>query len=353
LIRYRGRRTGREITTPTQFVEFGDQLIMLVAHQETKTWWRNFITDGDIEVLLQRQWVPMTARAVLGASSPATVTPLWKRIFVDFRKRAALIAPKRSMRSWSAVARAPMHVRNSSPGQPGQHRRNDENRNDKETEMLETKNDETLQSEVVMALQQLLTIRSAHIGVSATDGAVTLTGEVETVNQRFDAVEATQKVDGVLAVADEIQVRSMGAHYRSDTDIAVDIAHSLSKVSPGPTHLSVDVVDRVVHVSGQVPRLRDRDAVERAALRIVGVRNVVNNVSIGPVATQAEVEEQIYDVFAQKASEIARAVTVEIDDGHVLLRGSVPSLADKILAEQAVYDLPGIRKLVNHIRMHT
>jgi osmotically-inducible protein OsmY len=219
--------------------------------------------------------------------------------------------------------------------------------------VLETKNDEVLQSEVVAALQQLSTIRAAHIGVSATDGVITLTGEVDTVNQRTDAVEATQNVHGVLAVADEVQVRSTGGHYRSDADIAVDIAHSLADVSPGPTPLSVEVVDRVVHLSGQVPRIRDRDAVERAASRIAGVRHVMNNVSIGPPASQAEVEQQIFDVFVQKASETAQAITVETDDGHILLRGNVPSLADKMLAEQAVSDLPGVRKVVNHIRMHT
>jgi osmotically-inducible protein OsmY len=219
--------------------------------------------------------------------------------------------------------------------------------------VLETKTDEILQSEVVTALQGLPTIRAAHIGVSATDGVITLTGEVDTVDQRIDAVEATQNVHGVLAVADEILVPSTGGHYRSDADLAVDIAHSLAEVSPGPTPLSVEVVDRVVHLSGQVPRSRDRDAAERAAAKIVGVRSVINNVSIGPPATQTEVEQQIFDVFVQKASETARAITVETDDGHVLLRGNVGSLADKMLAEQAVSDLPGVRKVVNHIRMQT
>ena len=218
--------------------------------------------------------------------------------------------------------------------------------------MLETKTDEMLQSEVVTALQGLPTIRAAHIGVSATDGVITLTGEVDTVDQRIDAVEATQNVHGVLAVADEILVRSMGGHYRSDADLAVDIAHSLAEVSSA-TPLSVDVVDRVVHLSGQVPRSRDRDAVERAAAKVVGVRNVINNVLIGPPAAQAEVEQQIFDVFVQKASETARAITVETDDGHVLLRGNLGSLADKMLAEQAVADMPGVRKVVNHIRMQT
>ncbi len=89
--------------------------------------------------------------------------------------------------------------------------------------MDETKSDENLQSDVVAALRKVRTIPGPQIGVSATEGAITLTGEVETVNQRFDAVEAAQSVDGVLAVADEIQVRDLGESDPSDTDIAVEI----------------------------------------------------------------------------------------------------------------------------------
>ena len=76
LIRYTGRRSGREVITPTQYARRGDDVIILVGHPETKTWWRNFRTEGDIDVLLQRRWLPMTARAVIGAEDPETITPL-------------------------------------------------------------------------------------------------------------------------------------------------------------------------------------------------------------------------------------------------------------------------------------
>jgi len=62
--------------TPTQYVRRGDEVVIFVGRPDTKTWWRNFRTDGDIDVLLQRRWVPMTARAVIGAEDPATIAPL-------------------------------------------------------------------------------------------------------------------------------------------------------------------------------------------------------------------------------------------------------------------------------------
>ncbi len=221
------------------------------------------------------------------------------------------------------------------------------------SDTTKAKTDETLQSDVVAALRQVSTISVAQIGVTSTDGVVTLTGEVETVNERSDAVEAAQNVGGVLAVADEIQVRGGGDGDSTDTDIAVEIAHALSEIGLLPDFLTVDVVDHVVVLSGEVPRVRDREAAEQVASSVLGVRNVFNNVVIGPPASQDEVEKRIFEVFVNAASANAQAIDVEIAEGHVLLKGNVPTLALKTLAERAAYDVPGVRKVVNHLHMHT
>jgi len=76
LIRYRGRRSGAEFTTPTQYARSGDDIVILVGRPETKTWWRNFRTDHDVDLLVRGQWQPMTARAVIGADEPDAAAPL-------------------------------------------------------------------------------------------------------------------------------------------------------------------------------------------------------------------------------------------------------------------------------------
>lgn len=75
-IRYTGRRSGRTITTPTQYARSGADVLILVGRSEAKTWWRNFSTDRDIDVLVQGQWLQMTARAICGADEPDMITPL-------------------------------------------------------------------------------------------------------------------------------------------------------------------------------------------------------------------------------------------------------------------------------------
>lgn len=91
LVRYTGRRSGRQVVTPTQYARRGDDVVILVGRPETKTWWRNFIADGEIEVLLDRRWQPMTARAVIGADDPDTVTPLLETYLRRFPRAARVL----------------------------------------------------------------------------------------------------------------------------------------------------------------------------------------------------------------------------------------------------------------------
>ena len=76
LIRYRGRRTAREITTPTQYAECGSDIVILVGRPDTKTWWHNFRTERDLDLLIRGRWWSMTAIAVVGADDPAAIGPL-------------------------------------------------------------------------------------------------------------------------------------------------------------------------------------------------------------------------------------------------------------------------------------
>jgi len=91
LVRYTGARSGREITTPTQYVLRGDDLIILVADHDTKTWWRNFRTDRDLEVLVQGAWLPMKARVVIGADEPDLIAPLLDAYLDRFPKAVRVL----------------------------------------------------------------------------------------------------------------------------------------------------------------------------------------------------------------------------------------------------------------------
>ena len=91
VIRYTGRRSGRVMTTPTQYAAHLDGLVIFVGRPDTKTWWRNFSNDGDIDVLVAGVWRAMTARAIVGADEPDTIGPLLDAYLRRFPKARRLL----------------------------------------------------------------------------------------------------------------------------------------------------------------------------------------------------------------------------------------------------------------------
>ncbi len=93
VIRYKGRRSGRTFATPTQYAAYGDGLVIFVGRPDTKTWWRNFSNDGDIDVLVAGDWRAMTARAVVSADEPGTIGPLLDAYLRRFPRAGRLLDP--------------------------------------------------------------------------------------------------------------------------------------------------------------------------------------------------------------------------------------------------------------------
>ena len=119
LVRYRGRRTGRVFTTPTQYVRTGDQVIILVGRPWQKKWWRNFEEARELELLLAGEWVTMLGRAHVGLDDPELVRPLLRTYLERFpRATRALAGETESERVRNAVVvvcRPPKQPVNNGP----------------------------------------------------------------------------------------------------------------------------------------------------------------------------------------------------------------------------------------------
>ena len=63
LITVTGRRTGRRYTIPVGYLETSDAVVVLVGDAPSKTWWRNYVRPGPIEMRLRG--VPRYGRAVV------------------------------------------------------------------------------------------------------------------------------------------------------------------------------------------------------------------------------------------------------------------------------------------------
>jgi hypothetical protein len=84
LLRYRGEQSATEYTLPVQYADTHHGVVVMVAKPDTKTWWRNFTTIGQVQVLLAGTWVPMTAHTLVGSVDPDAVTPLLRSYAARF-----------------------------------------------------------------------------------------------------------------------------------------------------------------------------------------------------------------------------------------------------------------------------
>ena len=80
--------------------------------------------------------------------------------------------------------------------------------------------DKQLQESVLDALDFEPSINCAQIGVTVENAAVALRGHVESYAQKHMVEKTVRRVKGVRAVADELEVRYIGAHQTADDEIA-------------------------------------------------------------------------------------------------------------------------------------
>lgn len=83
-----------------------------------------------------------------------------------------------------------------------------------------SKTDEDLREAIERELEAEPGLDAAATGVAVKDGTATLSGEVSSCTERWQALKAAERVRGIRAVVDALVVRLPDDHTRSDTDIA-------------------------------------------------------------------------------------------------------------------------------------
>lgn len=210
--------------------------------------------------------------------------------------------------------------------------------------------DPEIQRDVLAELDWDAQTRPTEIGVTVTDGVVTLTGQVDSYARRWAAERCAHRVRGVRAVASDLDVRLSAAEERTDADLAIAAGRALEWDSFVPAErLDVTVANGWVMLRGEVEYGFQRRTAERELRRLRGVRGVTNLVEVRPPAPPGDERNRRDLLRVLRRRSGTERIDVRVTGDRVVLDGAVRSWWQREEAERAAWATPGVREVDDRI----
>ena len=210
--------------------------------------------------------------------------------------------------------------------------------------------DIVLQQLVIDELEFEPSIDAANIGVAVNSGVVTLTGHVGSYAEKIAAERAAQRVRGVRAIAQEIQVRYPSDKKTSDDEIAKRAADILAWDARVPDEvIQIKVQNGWVTLTGTVEWQYQRVAAESDIRKLSGVIGVSNEIELEPQVKAPDVRNKILSALKRNAEIEAGSIRVSVNGDEVTLEGRVHDWYERIVIERAAWSAPGVKHV--HDRM--
>ena len=210
--------------------------------------------------------------------------------------------------------------------------------------------DSELKKVVLDELSWEPSVDAAHIGVTAKDGVVTLTGQVDNYSHKAGAEKAASRVKGVRAVVEEIEVKLPYDVKRSDEDIAAAAVDRLGWNSTIPNGaVQVKVEKGWVTLSGTVDWQFEKEAAELDIRALSGVIGVSNQVLVSPAVSASSVKDDIEQALQRSWYYDPDTIQVNAFGGKIKLTGTVTTWNARCLAGMTAWSAPGATSVDNAI----
>src|SRR3979490_3161401 len=145
------------------------------------------------------------------------------------------------------------------------------------------KSDSEIERDVRDELKWDPDLNADDIAVSVKNGVVTLAGFTRSYSDRLEAEAAAKRGAGVLAVANDIEVRLPAIDQRPDPDIARDAVTALKAELPiSYDRIKVIVKDGWITLEGAVEWQCQKTTAETAVRKVKGVKGVTNSIVLKP-----------------------------------------------------------------------
>jgi osmotically-inducible protein OsmY len=214
------------------------------------------------------------------------------------------------------------------------------------------KTDANIRADVENELRWDPSLDEKGILVRVANGVVSLQGSVPHFSDRWAAEEVSKRVAGVLAIANDIEVKVPSLGERSDSDIAAAAVNALKwHFALESSDIQAVVKQGWITLSGHVSYGYQKSVAEGAVRYLLGVKGCINNIEVRTEVKATNVKQKIQSAFQRQASLDAKDIKVNVDDSAVVLQGTVHSWREKDDAAIAAWAAPGVTKVENKIQV--
>ena len=225
--------------------------------------------------------------------------------------------------------------------------------------------DTEIQADITNALAMDPVTESYEVNVAITDGVVTLTGTVDSWQEKQMSETVAKGVKGVIEVKNDIEI-----NYkldRPDQEIKPEIEGRFRwDVFIDDSLIDVMVEDGKVTLSGTVGSAGEKVRAAASAW-VVGVKSVDDSeLQVSRWArdddlrkdkyvyrTDEAIKKAIEDAYAYDPRILSAKVKAEVKNGIVTLRGEVDHLRAKHEAESVARDTVGVNKVINRLKVRS
>jgi osmotically-inducible protein OsmY len=188
--------------------------------------------------------------------------------------------------------------------------------------------DDTLK-DVIAELKYEPNLRNDDIAVSVRDGVVILAGFVDSYADKWRAETVVGRVNGVKAVANDLEVKLPVDSQRPDPELARTVLDALEwNILVPHENIKVTVENGWVTLRGTVDWYYQKEEAERTVSNLTGVKGVSNLITVAAKPTPSNVKQKIVEALKRGAQFDAERITV---------------------AERAARSAPGIIEVENRL----
>ncbi len=207
-----------------------------------------------------------------------------------------------------------------------------------------------LKKDILAELRWDPMVPEARVSLAVQRGVVTLSGTLDSYPETVAAKRAVERVAGVKAIDNALEVLPPAGDRHSDAALAAAIETVLrwNALVP-PSRIAFRVEGGWVELTGELDWYYQRRAVERAIRPLRGVVGVTDQIRLRVAPVPSHLAKRIQDALTRQAMRDAERIQIVVEGTVVTLRGQVRSWGERNAAEGATWAAPGVSSVCNEL----